>query len=426
MTRTALISLVLLGCNGGEEPQDTNDPTPTPDVGNDIVDIASGDEQFSTLTSAIVDAGLEDTLRGDGPFTVFAPTDQAFADLGIDLTTLSEDELATILSYHVVSGDVTSDAIPTLADSAADYTLFFDTSDGVMVNNATVTTADIDADNGTIHVVDTVLLPPTILDAAGYAGLSELATAVGAADPAVADLLGSEGDYTVFAPTNDAFAAAAPVTSELDQAGLTGVLQYHVVGARVPSDAIPPLADSLYTNSYGLPVTQLFSTDGGVFVNDAEVVIADIKTTNGIVHVVDTVLVPPTIVDHAVNAGLTGLTDTIGVASGDLGTVLAGEGPYTVFAPTNDAFTDIADVAATLSEDELRDILLFHVVGGPAPVPAGDVQSGEVPSLLDGQSLTLEAGTPIQVEDAEVVIEDIHGVNGTVHVIDTVMLPPSN
>jgi transforming growth factor-beta-induced protein len=181
----------------------------------------------------------------------------------------------------------------------------------------------------------------------------------------------------------------------------------------------------LLINTWGDPVTALFSTEGGVFVNGAQVVVADVKTTNGIVHVVDTVLLPPTIVDHATNAGLTGLLTTVGAASGDLGTTLSGTGPFTVFAPTNSAFDDIASVAATLTPDELRDILLFHVLGGTAPVTSGDLANGEVPTLLTGQSVTVDITGPT-IEGAAVEIADIHGVNGTVHVIDTVMLPPAN
>lgn len=420
MIRTLSISLLALSaCT-----TDTDDTDPDISVDQTIVDIASADAQFSTLVSAIEDAGLMDTLSGDGNFTVFAPTDDAFAALGVDLSTLSTDELASILTYHVIAeAEVDSASIPALADSAAGYTLFFDTSDGVMVNNATVTNADIDASNGIIHVVDTVLMPPTILDAAGYAGLTSLAGAVEGADPAIANLLGSPGEYTVFAPTNDAFDDVSDVTAGLDATQLADVLAYHAFPGSVTSDAVPALADSLMENAYGINVTALFDTSDGVAINGADVVVADIYTTNGVVHVIDEVLLPPTVVDLASVAGLTSLLDTVGAASGDLGTTLSGEGPFTVFAPTNDAFDDIASVASTLSADELRDILLFHVVGGDYPVKSADLTAGEVPTLLADTSVTVDLTAGVVVENANVVIADVHGTNGTVHVIDAVMLP---
>ncbi|MCA9570533.1 MAG: fasciclin domain-containing protein, partial [Myxococcales bacterium] len=333
---------------------------------------------------------------------------------------LSTDALATVLSHHVVPGRVMSTQIPDLADSVAGYTLFFDTSDGVVVSGASVTQADIEATNGVVHVIDRVLLPPTVLDAVGLAGLTGLGGAVGAADPAVAALLDAPGDLTVLAPTNDAFAAVADVTAGLSTQELTDVLTYHVAGSRVTSDALPPLAPSLLVNPWGQPVSLLFA---GGRVNGVDIVTTDIHTTNGVVHVVDSVLLPPTVVDHAVAAGLDGLLGAVGAASGDLGTTLSGAGPFTVFAPTNDAFDAIASTTATLTPDELRDVLLFHVLGGSAPVTSADLTTGGVPTLL-GPNVEVDASVPT-IGGAGVVTPDIHGTNGTVHVIDSVLLPPA-
>lgn len=412
-------TLALIGCT---DTTDTTDATDTGTMDMDIVDIASADANFSILVQAVVDAGLEGTLRGEGPFTVFAPTDDAFD--GIDLSGLEPSQLAEILTYHVVSGDVPSSSVPDLADSVAGFTLFFDTSAGVMVNDATVTMADIEASNGIIHVIDTVLMPPDIIDAAGYAGLSGLAGALGAANPAVATALEGEGPFTVFAPTNAAFDDVAAVTKTLDADQLADVLLYHAYAGEVTSDAVPATADSLLQNPWGNGVTALFDTSAGVVVNgSAEVQVADVITTNGVVHVIDQVLLPPTVVGLAQNAGLTGLLDTVGAASGDLGTVLGGDGPFTVFAPSNAAFADITEVAAGLSADALRDILLFHVVGGAAPAVSSGLTDGEVASLLAGQTLTIDTSAGVMVESATVVIADVHGTNGVVHVIDSVMLP---
>lgn len=133
-----------------------------------IVDIAASNEDFSTLVAAVTAAGLVETLSGDGPFTVFAPTNEAFAALPagtVETLLLPEnvDTLTNILTYHVVSGNVTSDQLVgqrLSVDALNGDSLHIDaTGGGVMVNNATVTSADIIGSNGVIHVIDTVLLP---------------------------------------------------------------------------------------------------------------------------------------------------------------------------------------------------------------------------------------------------------------------------
>ena len=133
----------------------------------DIVDIAASNDNFSTLVAAVTAAGLVDTLKGDGPFTVFAPTNEAFAALPAGtveslLLPENKDQLVAILTYHVVPGAVTSDQLAGQRLSVATVngeSVHVDGTDGVMVDNATVTTADIMASNGVIHVIDTVLLP---------------------------------------------------------------------------------------------------------------------------------------------------------------------------------------------------------------------------------------------------------------------------
>ena len=140
---------------------------PMMDDGDDIVDIAASNDDFSTLVAAVQAAGLVDTLKGDGPFTVFAPTNAAFAKLPAGtveslLEPENKDQLVSILTYHVVPGAVTSDQLAGERLNVATVqgkTVHIDGTSGVKVNNATVTTADIAATNGVIHVIDTVLLP---------------------------------------------------------------------------------------------------------------------------------------------------------------------------------------------------------------------------------------------------------------------------
>jgi transforming growth factor-beta-induced protein len=420
---------------------DDDGAVPTQSDPKNIVEVASSNADFSVLAQAVTRAGLAETLSGAGPFTVFAPTNQAFADSGItDLDALSTDQLKTVLLYHVISGaKVEASAVKAgPVDSAADLTFFIGTSGGVSLNGgsaieggANITATDVQASNGVIHAIDRVILPPDIPTAAQYGGLTELVKAVGAAadlpdgTPVLQALQGT-GPFTVFAPTNEAFGA---ITAPSDAAALRDVLLYHVVSANVPSGSIPASADSLLQNAWGNPVTLLFGTSNGVQVNTASVAISDIKTTNGVVHVVDKVLLPPDIIDMAGIAGLSELAGAIGaaadVAAGTsvLDALRAAE-PYTVMAPTNAAFQAITAPSDT---EVLRDVLLLHVVKGDAPVLSSGLPDGPVPTLLSGEDLTFDASTPSVSSSGTMAAKigplDINATNGVVHLIDKVLLP---
>ncbi|MEL7543199.1 MAG: fasciclin domain-containing protein [Pseudomonadota bacterium] len=133
----------------------------------DIVETAEASGQFSTLITAVKAAGLEETLKGSGPYTVFAPTDEAFAKLPPEtlqnlLKPENKQQLAAILSYHVVPGKVLSadlDGKNTTATTVQGQDVTIDASDGVRVNDATVTAADVEASNGVVHAIDTVIMP---------------------------------------------------------------------------------------------------------------------------------------------------------------------------------------------------------------------------------------------------------------------------
>ena len=406
-----------------------------------IVDIAVGNPNFSILVAAATRAGLVDTLAA-GTFTVFAPTDAAFAASGITramVDTMPVPQLTGILTYHAVAGEVRSTALRAgPVASVAMLSLIVGTTGGVTINGgnavtggANVVTADIIADNGVIHIIDRVLLPPTVADLTRYAGLTTLAGAVGTAG--LADDLAATGPFTVFAPTNAAFAALPAVPTG---AALTSVLLYHVVGGvAVPSTGVPAMASSLSVNAYGDPLTLLFSTTSGVVINGGPtVVIADVRGTNGIVHVIDEVILPMNVVGAATAAGLTGLLGAVGAAADlpggpSVAAALAAEAPYTVFAPTNAAFTAIASTLATLTPAQVRDVLHFHVLDTTtfaAPVLAADLPSGttELDTLAAGTVTLDTSATPPTVEGQDIVITDIVVTNGVVHVIDGVMIPP--
>jgi transforming growth factor-beta-induced protein len=259
----------------------------------DIVEtaIASNPDEFNTLVEAVVAADLVATLKGDGPFTVFAPTDEAFAKLGVDLTMLSQEELRGILLYHVVSANVMSTDLENgFVETAGGYSIQINTDNGAMINSARVIQADIQATNGIIHVIDEVLLPPSedIVDKALSFNPDEFNSLVAAVVQAdLVSTLKSAGPFTVFAPTDAAFAALGVDIASLSKEDLTNILLYHVVPASVFSS---DLSEGSVETAGGARIT--VSLDGGVKINDSNVIIADVMTTNGVIHVIDKVLLP--------------------------------------------------------------------------------------------------------------------------------------
>ena len=286
-----------------------------------IVEIAVGDGRFDTLVAAVVAADLADALSA-GEWTVFAPTDAAFAKLGLDADNIadafSKSELTDILLYHVLTSEVTSAKAKTMlgditmANGQLAGLKYFDGS--LWVNDdSKVIIADVDASNGVIHAVDTVILPPwprsadgsgdaapaapaggSIVDIAVNDGrFTTLVAAVVAAD--LGDAL-SGGEWTVFAPTDAAFAIlglnADNIAVAFTKAELTDILLYHALGSEVTSaKAKTLLGDVTMANGQKAGLKYF---DGSLWVNDdSRVIIPDIIASNGVVHVVDTVILGP-------------------------------------------------------------------------------------------------------------------------------------
>jgi len=267
-----------------------------------IVDLAVAEpDNFSTLVAALTQADLVETLSGDGPFTVFAPTNSAFAaipqeTLDLLLTDEWKAHLAGILLYHVVEGNVTSDMlalgpVPTLLGANLTVTSL----DPPAINEFDVAMPDIVASNGIIHVMDDVLLPPfmttDIVDTAG--GIDDFSTLVQLVMEAdLVDILRSPG-LTVFAPTNAAFEALGQDTLDSllmpnNTQMLIDILSYHVVPSIVLSDQ---LVDGAMVDTALVNATLTVSTNPAQ-VNGVDIVSADIFTSNGVIHVVDQVLIP--------------------------------------------------------------------------------------------------------------------------------------
>ena len=351
-TRTAASLLIALGlvasACGADDPElseevtttvaaaqddtteDTMEDEAMADVGN-IAEVATEAGSFTTLLAAAEAAGLVGPLTGEDELTVFAPTDAAFA-AALDALGLTAEELLAnpalgdILTYHIVAGEVKSDVVVTL-DGQSVETLNGQSVDvavdggTVMVNGATVTAVDVDASNGVIHVIDSVLLPPDVAEALTGAmeedameedameetafdtvvdvalssdDFSTLVAALTEAD--LVETLQGEGPFTVFAPTNAAFEQALAdlgLTAEelLASDDLAGILTYHVVPSKIlAADAIAADgADIVTVNGDTLKVTVV---DGNVMVDGATVVATDLVAGNGVVHVIDAVILP--------------------------------------------------------------------------------------------------------------------------------------
>ncbi|WP_297765602.1 fasciclin domain-containing protein [uncultured Muriicola sp.] len=474
---------------------DENDPIIVIDELN-IVETAQGTSDLSLLVDALIqaDADLVATLSAAGPFTVFAPTNAAFAalleDLGDDYNSLADfdtaDEkelLAKVLTYHVIagteafSGDLTDGMMITTVQGE-DVTI--NLNGGVFIGDATdteaeVITADVATSNGVVHIIDKVLLPQEVLDALGIPtqnivekaiatpDLSLLVEALLQADADLDVVLSGTGPFTVFAPTNDAFAAllddlGAEYNSlaDFDTADekelLVKVLTYHVV-AGTEALSTDLMQDMRIETFQGENVS--VDLNGGVFIGDAtdiaaEVVIPDVLASNGVVHVIDKVLLPQEVI-NALNPpslnivetaqatpNLSLLVEALLQADADLDVVLSGDGPFTVFAPTNDAFAallddlgaefnSLADFDTVAEKELLAKVLTYHVVSGTAAYST-NLTNGMMITTVQGEDVTVNLSGGVFIgdatdTDAQVVIANVATTNGAVHVINKVLLP---
>ena len=306
----ALASVSLIaGCGGSDDDNPVNETAGT-------IDAVVQEQGFTALLAAVEKADLGATLAApDADVTVFAPTDAAFNNLatrlGFDSATemvnaLPADTLRDILTYHVLPSELSAAELSEPANSSQDTlysfenqpsTLTLESQDGVRITDAalttaTVTTADIAASNGVIHAIDKVLVPPGVLNIVQMAQvnpqLSSLVSAVVSAG--LEDTLASAGPLTVFAPTNDAFAAAP---SGLTEEQLRTVLTYHVVPSLVLAADIPfgtpvnTLADQAIIINAGTPPTITDTTTIPAIIDAT-----DVRASNGVVHVINKVLIP--------------------------------------------------------------------------------------------------------------------------------------
>lgn len=463
-----------------------------------LVDLVVEAENLSVLEAAVIKAGLVDTLNSEGPFTVLAPTDEAFvallAVLGDNYNSLddfdTEEELALlkdILLYHVIAtevfeADLAPGNVPTaLADNSLeiiasnDTFVIGDASD----TNANISATDLTASNGVAHIIDKVLLPQSAIDfvtslslktiveiAVETDDLSLLVEALVQANAGLVELLGTEGPFTVFAPTNEAFAAVlhalgenynslADFDTEEEKALLVDILTYHVVSGTAAFSGDLSSGQQIPTaqgESVGINIT-----NGTVHVEDAtdtnaSVVMPDVEASNGVVHVINKVLLPQsaldfitslslkTIVEIAVETDdLSLLVEALVQANAGLVELLGTEGPFTVFAPDNHAFAALLDALGddyhSLSDFDTEEekallvkVLTYHVVVGTAAFSKDLFDGQEIPTA-QGESVKINiTGSTVHIEDATsdnatVSLPDVEASNGVVHIINKVLLP---
>ena len=399
-------------------------------------DVIASSADHTILETAILTANLDNTLRTASGLTVFAPTDAAFTallgEMGISANDLLADpDLDQILLYHVLGVEVLSTDLSngTFATTLNGDSAFVSVlSSGAYVDQAMVTTPNLTVDNGTVHVTNDVMLPQnSLIDVAVSNGFSILSQAIIAAElaPAIVDPM---SDLTVFAPTDSAFIqvlAELGITAndlladpELDQ-----ILLYHVLGSEVMST---DLSDGVFASTLQGDSTFVSLLPSGVYLDQAMVTATDVDADNGVVHILNDVVFPQnSIVDVAITNGFSTLTQA--VVTAELAPALIDPmSNLTVFAPTNDAFDDLAvtlgtDIDGILALPNLQDVLLYHVLGDT--VSSTQISNGTV-NALNGEQLTLSVDMGnVMVNTSNVTLADVGADNGIVHVVDAVLLP---
>lgn len=466
------LTLLLLFIGATSCSNDDNGPTPPMEEDANIVEAAQATSELSTLVAALQKADesanndLITALSGEGPFTVFAPTNEAFNDLlaqldGFDsLDDFSsqqlQDLLAVILTYHVVADAAFSTdlsdgmSLTTLQGSS----LQIDIDGDVFIQDATdvpakVVDADIEVSNGVVHIIDKVLLPQTILDeladiilvpitdlAIGNENLENLVAALTAANGDLPTVLRGDGPFTVLAPTDEAFETFldGAALEDIPVDVLTNVLLNHVISGEISSEDLTGLGSgytsTMATGAGDQMVSLFFDTSDGVTFNGvSNVVTADVKAINGIVHVVDAVIDIPNIVDHAIaNPGLSSLVGALTDGGNTTFTDLLSneEELFTVFAPGNDAFSAFTNP----NSNDINAILANHVVMGAAAFRSdltNTYYTTEAEFATD-ENLSLYVNTDDGVTlngTSSVVMADIVASNGVIHTVDAVIDLPT-
>ncbi|XP_057380925.1 transforming growth factor-beta-induced protein ig-h3-like isoform X2 [Daphnia carinata] len=433
-----------------------------PEPQSNIIEVLEKKGKFTTLLTALAVAGLTTTIQNAGPFTLFAPTDDAFRSLPagtLDSLITNREELKKVLLSHVASGTLykrglSSGLVPVIAGGNVKAAVGFD---GAMFGNAQMIETDLFASNGVIHVINSVIIQPvgqppkavfsqrakavdnqpsktpvnqqktrvartiaSMLNENGLTTLADLVVKVG-----LVNVLSQQGSFTLFAPTNDAFSALDSVTWNAllqDVNLLKRVLTYHIV----PS-AIPPasMKNELVTNSLSGESLRIneYNNRKVVTVNGA-LKLKTLEAENGIVYVIDKVLIPDnnkSIVKVLETKGKFTTLMTALVVSG-LKNHLDTAGPFTLFAPSDDAFKALpAGVLNSLftNPSELQKVLLSHVI--PTTVYSRGLSSGHLNLARGGKVAVTVSQSGVKISNANVIEADLVAANGVIHVINNLI-----
>ena len=453
--------LLIQGCSSDD---DNNAPvTVDPQPAVSVFDAAQDSEEFTTLVAALEATGLDETLDDlTTSYTVFAPTDDAFALLGeetINSLLADTDTLSSILTYHVIAGRVDAQTAIGLAGSTVETVngqniALSLNGENLLVNTSTVTMTDIVTDNGIIHVIDAVLTPKTVPETAPTNNIIETAqqagnfsTLLAALDAAslTSALADESSEFTVFAPTDAAFEAIGSNflnTLLANPTVLADILKQHVLVGSVDSVTAMSLngqsAETLLGNT--LPVAINAETNMLSF-GGANIVVKDVMTTNGVIHVIDSVIISDVTLPQSTNT----IAD-IASADGNFTTLLAAltatgldtlvadpDNTFSVFAPTDAAFAALGQdtINALLADtDTLRDILLYHVF------PDATVLSDDAVSIANSNSNKIEMAngdmaaisyvdSSLFINDSAITEANVTASNGVIHVLNKVIMPPA-
>lgn len=432
-----------------------------------VSEVITKSSLFSKLTEALVATDLANAVGAGAPHTVFAPDNDAFEtllkyDIRWDkVTDIPKDKLTEILRYHIINGsqinaESISEGDEITMSNGDKATAKLDANDNLYLDalyrdkdTAFVVSPNILATDGVIHMLSEVmLLEDIVIDAMDTATatpeLSKFVEAVNAAElsKAVKDL----GDHTFFAPNDAAFQAlldSDPTwnnVSDIPKELLQNILKFHVIkGQTIVSDSLK----ASYNNTLGLgpnkkSLSLQVATEGGVKLNnEATPVTKDILVSNGVVHIIDKVMLPANVVGLAAgNSNFSSLVEALTDSrhSGKFTTLLNGTGPFTVFAPTNEAFKTLLDsnpawtTIADIPVATLDAVLSYHVVN-EENIQSSELKNGQELTMVNNVKITVDLSdgakletvgnaTPVKISDT-----DIQGTNGVIHVVDSVLLP---
>jgi transforming growth factor-beta-induced protein len=454
----ALIGIsILAGCEKKEE---------TPQPTQNIVQLAQDQPSLSSLVAALTKfPDLVTTLSGTAKLTVFAPSNDAFtallATIGqSSINDVPEPVLKSLLQYHVItSGAVLSTQLTDGNVVTANMeNIAVTTTGGIRLNgSAKVLTADVYATNGVVHIIDQVLVPAsigrfvnTVVEPAYFnKNFTTLIAAVTAASPSILETLLNSSKKTLFAPTNDAFTAAG-ITTLPARATLDAVLAYHLIGSEVKASQLPantsPSNNAITTLGGAFYLSNRGSN--GVFINGRTRVIAtDILADNGVVHVIDRTLLPPsqTIAQIATalstassGAEFTQLVAALARVPALLDAASTASSNLTVFAPTDAAFRELYTALGVagindINLNTLTAVLQHHIISSPTTatgrVFSSDLITGSVPALNGNISISATAGTvtsgngTVATISTNKALVNVLATNGVIHTINKVLLP---